>query len=66
MLGYWAPTLTRVYTRVKVHDSSLCAASMAVRARFARELDNLTLATPELNRNEKRGHRRGLTRDRNG
>ena len=26
---------------------------MAVRARFARDLDNLTLATPRLNRHEK-------------
>ena len=40
----------------EAHDSGLCAASAAVRARFARDLDNLTLATPRLNRHEKRGH----------
>ena len=34
----------------EAHDSGLCAASAAVRARFARDLDNLTLATPRLNR----------------
>ena len=41
-----------------LHDRSrracgLCAASLTVRARFARDLDNLTLATPRLNRHEK-------------
>ena len=33
----------------EAHDSGLCAASTAVRRRFARDLDNLTLATPQLN-----------------
>ncbi len=37
----------------EAHDSGLCGASLAVRARFARDLDNLTLATPRLNRHEK-------------
>ena len=37
----------------EAHDSGLCAASAAVRARFACDLDNLTLATPRLNRYEK-------------
>ena len=37
----------------EAHDSGLCAASDDVRRRFARDLDNLTLATPELNRYEK-------------
>ena len=40
----------------EAHDSGLCAASAAVRRRFASDLDNLTLATPQLNRYEKRGH----------
>ena len=40
----------------EAHDSGLCAASAAVRARFASDLDNLTLATPELNRYRKRDH----------
>ena len=36
------------------HDSGLCAASLAERARFARDLlDNFALATPRLNRHEK-------------
>ena len=34
----------------------LCAASAAVRRRFASDLDNLTLATPDLNRYRKRDH----------
>ena len=37
----------------EAHDSGLCADSAAVRRRFASDLDNLTLATPALNRNEK-------------
>lgn len=40
----------------EAHDSGLRAASADVRRRFASDLDNLTLATPELNRNEKRGY----------
>ena len=40
----------------EAHDSGLCAASDDVRRRFARDLDNLTLATPELNRYDKRDH----------
>ena len=37
----------------EAHDSGLCAASNDVRRRFASDLDNLTLATPQLNRYEK-------------
>ena len=37
----------------EAHDSGLCAASAAVRRRFSSDPDNLTLATPRLNRNEK-------------
>ena len=37
----------------EAHDSGLCAASASVRRRFASDLDNLALATPELNRREK-------------
>ena len=38
----------------EAHDSGLCAASAATRARFARDLDNLTLASPRVNRHEKK------------
>ena len=38
----------------EAHDSGLCAASAATRARFARDLDNLTLASPRVNRYEKK------------
>ena len=34
----------------EAHDSGLCAASADVQRRFASDLDNLTLVTPELNR----------------
>ena len=34
----------------------MCNADQASRAQFARDVDNLTLAAPELNRNKKRGN----------
>ena len=37
----------------EAHDSGLCAASAATRRAFARDLDNLTLASPTLNRYRK-------------
>ncbi len=37
----------------EAHDSGLCARDRATRTRFARDLRNLTLAAPELNRYQK-------------
>ena len=37
----------------EAHDSGLCAADRRTRRKFARDLDNLTLALPHLNRYEK-------------
>ena len=39
----------------EAHDSGLCAANPATRRAFARDLLNLTLAAPEVNRCQKRG-----------
>ena len=39
----------------EAHDSGLCAADVATKARFARDLRNLTLASPWVNRYEKSG-----------
>ena len=39
----------------EAHDSGLCAASAATRRAFARDLLNLTLAAPEVNRCDLRG-----------
>ena len=39
----------------EAHDSGLCAADAATKARFARDLRNLTLAAPALNRYQKSG-----------
>ena len=39
----------------EAHDSGLCAADRATRARFAQDLRNLTLASPRVNRHEKSG-----------
>ena len=37
----------------EAHDSGLCAADRATRARFAKDLRNLTLASPRVNRRQK-------------
>ena len=39
----------------EAHDSGLCARDRAVRARFASDLRNLTLAPPRVNRHQKSG-----------
>ena len=39
----------------EAHDSGLCAADAETRARFSRDLRNLTLASPRVNRYEKSG-----------
>ena len=39
----------------EAHDSGLCAADAETKARFSRDLRNLTLASPQVNRYEKSG-----------
>ena len=39
----------------EAHDSGLCAAGRVTRKRFARDLRNLTLASPQVNRHQKSG-----------
>ena len=39
----------------EAHDSGLCAADAGTKARFSRDLRNLTLASPRVNRHEKSG-----------
>ena len=51
--------IEHVVSLSEAHDSGLCAASAAVRRAFARDLDNLALATPRLNRHQKSGHDAG-------
>ena len=46
--------IEHIVARSEAHDSGLCAASPAVKAAFARDLLNLTLASPGLNRYQKR------------
>lgn len=46
--------IEHIVARSEAHDSGLCAADGTTRERFARDLLNLTLANPALNRNEKR------------
>lgn len=40
----------------EAHDSGLCRADRATRRRFSEEVHNLTLAAPDVNRNQKRDH----------
>ena len=46
--------IEHIVARSEAHDSGLCAADAATRRRFTRDLRNLTLANPRLNRYEKR------------
>ena len=39
----------------EAHDSGLCAADAATKAQFARDIRNLTLASPRVNRHQKSG-----------
>ena len=45
--------IEHIVARSEAHDSGLCAAGAATRRRFARDLRNLTLTSPRLNRYEK-------------
>ena len=37
----------------EAHDSGLCAEASSVKLQFAQDLDNLTLASPSVNRHQK-------------
>ena len=54
---YFASTgetdIEHIVARSEAHDSGLCAASVAARRTFSRDLLNLTLASPGVNRHEK-------------
>ena len=52
--GRW--DIEHVVATSEAHDSGLCAADRRARGRFARDMRNLTLARPRLNRHQKRGH----------
>ena len=45
--------IEHMLARSEAHDSGLCAADDGTRRSFARDLDNLTLASPSLNRYQK-------------
>lgn len=47
--------IEHVIATSEAHDSGLCAADAATKARFARDLRNLTLAVPAVNRYQKSG-----------
>ena len=47
--------IEHVVAASEAHDSGLCAADADTRARFARDLRNLTLASPSVNRHQKTG-----------
>ena len=48
--------IEHIVARSEAHDSGLCAADEATRKRFARDLLNLTLASPSVNRSQKRAN----------
>ena len=48
--------IEHIVARSEAHDSGLCSASDQTKRRFARDLINLTLASPHVNRRLKRAH----------
>lgn len=46
--------IEHIVAAAEAHDSGLCRADTATRRRFARDLDNLTLASPRVNRQLKK------------
>ena len=48
--------IEHIVARSEAHDSGLCSADAETRTRFARDVLNLTLASPALNRREKVAH----------
>jgi len=47
--------IEHMVARSEAHDSGLCAADGGTRRSFSQDLDNLTLASPAVNRNQKGG-----------
>ena len=45
--------IEHIVARSEAHDSGLCAASIETKREFASDLDNLTLASPSVNRHQK-------------
>ena len=50
-----ATDIEHIVAASEAHDSGLCAADAETKARFSRDLRNLTLASPRVNRHEKSG-----------
>ena len=48
--------IEHIVARSEAHDSGLCVADVETRQRYARDLLNLTLAGPRVNRYQKRDH----------
>lgn len=48
--------IEHIVAKSEAHDSGLCAASLSERRNFASDVLNLTLASPEVNRHQKRGY----------
>ncbi len=48
--------IEHIVARSEAHDSGLCRADAAARKKFSSDLLNLTLASPALNRQQKRAH----------
>lgn len=51
----YASDIEHIVSLSEAHDSGLCAASKKIRRRFATDLLNLTLASPQVNRYQKSG-----------
>ena len=49
----WETDIEHIVARSEAHDSGLCSADAETKRNFARDLLNLTLASPSLNRHQK-------------
>ena len=52
----WQTDIEHIVARSEAHDSGLCAADATTRRKFSSDPLNLTLASPKLNRHQKRAH----------
>ena len=53
LLSVLEADIEHIVARSEAHDSGLCSATADTKRRFSRDLANLTLASPSLNRHDK-------------
>ena len=54
--GRGGTDIEHIVATSEAHDSGLCSRSRSEKTRYAQDLDNLTIASPQVNRFEKKGY----------